>query len=567
MNFRDHTRTIIERIIVKGTLVLDSPCLISSGDNDDPLDMPLLRDSIEERALIPGTSLAGALREYLATLYPPPSQHEEAAEIEQLLGATQGDADGAQSALLISDALSNIFNEHSIELRDGVRIDQATRTAADAAKYDLETLSAGTTFELEFELLITADHNRDSLVRTFATALHGLQSGVISLGMKKSRGLGRCHVAEWQVWRFDMTTPAAALNWLRWCRDCTCTAQPDIADSLSVALPTSTTAKTTTAKTTLTATFTFADDALLIRSGQDLVISYATPAAQGATDAQTEDNKGTTQPTFAPDAVHLYSRSADTHQPQPIIPGTSWAGVLRHRAVRILNTLKQLDADTPQQDDALIRNLFGYVDEPTTSNDQSSVQPASTQPRTQSRSEVKAQASRISIDDSVIYHPKPVPLVQNRIAIDRFTGGAYHGALFSEQPVWKQPSTEVTLTIGIKPAPPPTSNTDQATTQPLYEPEAEIGLLLLLLKDIWTADLPVGGTSSIGRGRLSGISAKLCHNGTTWKIAQAEGNALNVTSSAAQPDPRESLQTFVASLLDYVNTQPKQPANGDTAHE
>ena len=43
----------------------------------------------------------------------------------------------------------------------------------------------------------------------------------------------------------------------------------------------------------------------------------------------------------------------------------------------------------------------------------------------------------------------------------------------------------------------------------------EIGLLLLLLKDLWTGDLPLGGEISVGRGRLRGRSATLI-----WKRAE-----------------------------------------------
>ena len=31
--------------------------------------------------------------------------------------------------------------------------------------------------------------------------------------------------------------------------------------------------------------------------------------------------------------------------------------------------------------------------------------------------------------------------------------------------------------------------------------EAQAGLLLLVLKDLWSGDLPLGGESSVGRGR------------------------------------------------------------------
>jgi hypothetical protein len=54
-----------------------------------------------------------------------------------------------------------------------------------------------------------------------------------------------------------------------------------------------------------------------------------------------------------------------------------------------------------------------------------------------------------------------------------------------------------------------------------------VGLVLLLLKDLWTGDLPLGGEISVGRGRLKGKQATL-----TWKrqdvncTIKANGNAL-----------------------------------------
>ena len=61
----------------------------------------------------------------------------------------------------------------------------------------------------------------------------------------------------------------------------------------------------------------------------------------------------------------------------------------------------------------------------------------------------------------------------------------------------------------------------------LRQPEdAEIGLLLLLLKDLWTGDLTVGSESSVGRGRLQGISATLKRSGKTLGTINATGERL-----------------------------------------
>lgn len=151
----------------------------------------------------------------------------------------------------------------------------------------------------------------------------------------------------------------------------------------------------------------------------------------------------------------------------------------------------------------------------------------------------QAQASRLVVHESVIENTDD--LVQNRIAIDRFTGGAYHGALFSEQPIFGSDETRLTLELELR--------------QPK---NYEIGLLLLLLKDLWTSDLPVGGTSSIGRGRLAGKEVTLTWHSQEkdrqWKISQQNEHLkveeLKVPSNS-DPSVQEDLQKFVDALVNY----------------
>jgi CRISPR/Cas system CSM-associated protein Csm3 (group 7 of RAMP superfamily) len=124
-------------------------------------------------------------------------------------------------------------------------------------------------------------------------------------------------------------------------------------------------------------------------------------------------------------------------------------------------------------------------------------------------------------------------LVQSRVRIDRFTGGSYPTALFTQQPAFGGEEAMVKLEITLR------------------RPEdAEIGLLLLVLKDLWTGDLPLGGESSVGRGRLHGQRATLAlhEHGkpANWRIEQA-GDML-------QFDPADSpakLEAFVEKLQQY----------------
>ncbi|MGC1395937.1 MAG: RAMP superfamily CRISPR-associated protein, partial [Coleofasciculaceae cyanobacterium] len=237
----------------------------------------------------------------------------------------------------------------------------------------------------------------------------------------------------------------------------------------------------------------------------------------------------------APDVVHLKSHrpkkdnqeiedlsEKDKQNLVHILSGTSLAGVLRHRAERIVNTLHEINQQITQE---IVNDVFGFVPE----NNQANKKP-------------DAKASRLVVSETEI--KEATELVQNRIAIDRFTGGAYHGALFDEQPIFGGDKTCVCIELELR-----------------NPKEYEIGLLLLLLKDLWTQDLPVGGESSIGRGRLQGKKATLTwykwdkekklQQKDTWTIKQCCENKPLVVS-----DP-DSLEKFVKKLVNYPTEEVK----------
>jgi hypothetical protein len=107
--------------------------------------------------------------------------------------------------------------------------------------------------------------------------------------------------------------------------------------------------------------------------------------------------------------------------------------------------------------------------------------------------------------------------------------------LFQEQPVFRTANSELEIDIRlIKPA------------------TYEIGLLLMLLKDLWEADLTIGGESAIGRGRLRGKDVKLVHNirdehKQTWKLNSREHNRVEVVEGI--PD---QLQAYVSDFERYI---------------
>ncbi len=103
------------------------------------------------------------------------------------------------SKLRVDDG--RISGDHQYEIRDGVGIDRDTESAKEQIKYDFETLEskgAKFTFKIEIE---NADSTDFALLRIL---LEELKAGRLTVGGKKSRGLGRVALASgYKVQYFD----------------------------------------------------------------------------------------------------------------------------------------------------------------------------------------------------------------------------------------------------------------------------------------------------------------------------------------------------------------------------
>lgn len=472
----DTSRKIIARIVVEGDLVLKTPAHFGNGDTDELTDMPLLVDPLDGKTpLLTGASIAGALRSYLRELergYGQPADRLSAGVL--LFGSLKGDDEGEQSPLIIEDALGKA-GTFGIEMRNGVDIDPKSLTAREDRLFDLQLWHAGTIFPLRFELVIRENDDVETLKRALATALAGFNEGSITVGARKRRGFGRVSVSGWRVKTYDLTQVNGLLEWIEHGNEPLTNITP--VSDIQTALGVKSLVNDQRNFFHIHATFLL-DGSLLIRYGGG------------------QDDQG-------PDIVHLHARQADGTK-KPILPGTSLAGALRARALKIANTLGSQDKAR-----ALIDEMFGI----------------------EMRPGVKPKASRILVTEAVIQNAK-TNLVQNRVSIDRFTGGARDTALFSEQPVFA--GNDTMLAVDIR----------------LINPEDyEVGLLLLLLKDLWTGDISLGGESSVGRGRLKGKSATLTHkNGEKsrrWDIV-ASGDELTITGN------RDDLEQFVIALNGHL---------------
>lgn len=484
------SRGVKERIFVRGLLQLDAPTHFGGSETEGSTDMPLLYDAKDSRRpLLTGTSIAGALRNYVRE-YQKGYRWQENQKIktkswaEQLFGHLddqESEASNSQrrqrssfhSWLMVDDALGQFIEAGSpTEFRDGVSIDPKTRTAEEHKLFDLELLSAGTLFPLSFELWV--DDKADScLLEAFAIALHGLEQGEIGLGMRKRRGYGRCHVTGWQVSRYKMDDTVQLIGWLT--HDATNNEdfQPGIYALLGV-------------------------QPSIAHQGQAFDIQ-ATFALDGSLFIRSYGNEKN-----AADAAHL--QSWRNGEEKPVLPGTSLAGALRARAWKIANTI-----DKVEKAEDFVKALFG--------------------------GEIKnadgletLQGSRLLVQETTI-EEGVTNLVQNRVSLDRFNGGARDTALFNEQPLWGKPETRITIVLRL-----------------LNPGDADIGLLLLLLKDLWTGDLPLGGESSVGRGRLQGKNATLRLGETVWEVAEIN-DRLRFSGNGSQEDLQNK---YLAAFLEAM---------------
>jgi CRISPR/Cas system CSM-associated protein Csm3 (group 7 of RAMP superfamily) len=185
-----------------------------------------------------------------------------------------------------------------------------------------------------------------------------------------------------------------------------------------------------------------------------------------------------------PDKSQLKSRD------RFVLPGKSIRGAIRHRAVKIWNLWGKSKDE--------FEDLFGIVDE----------------------KEGKQKRSRLRIDEFLFKENEVQAMMQNRIRIDRFTGGVISGALFNSEPVWTTGQEKIQLTFTIlKEA----SNDDKK-------------LLLHLLKDLWLEDLAIGGEKNVGRGILVGQEATIHENGSILAAFRRNGNdsGLNFTKGSAE---------------------------------
>lgn len=468
------------RWVICGILTLETAIHLG-GVGSERVDMPVLRDPQYGKPLLLGTTLTGALRSALADRLVGYLTNEPP-DVANLFGACRGDDNGSQSPLIVFDAIGELPANQGIEIRDGVAIDPVSGIAEDHKKYDYEVLPAGTTFPLRIDLVLPAPVNTNSAHPLTEKALLTTLATALDSFTHGEVAFGA---------RRSRGLGKVRAVWFA--RRFDLSSAPGWLEWIL---------------SDHQQPFAIRPDQLGICNA----IEAAAPADLHPIELAHDKRKRividldlhvvhdilvrspSTEPS-APDVTHLHSSGS------PILPGTSLAGVMRAHALRIARLVRGRKNDAEWWIDC----LFG---------------PRSEGQRPTNRSGTWASRVRISESRLTNSHKQ----TQTRVAIDRFTQGTIPTALFNEQ----------------------SDVAGRATVQvELWNPkEGELGLLLLVLKDLLNGWLPVGGTASVGRGILHGQATITWHYGDGSNPRSATIQPEQQPSGEAAPDINQAISAF-----------------------
>lgn len=438
---------LIARFIIRTT----APLHIGGGESM-LFDQPVSRDPFGFWN-IQGTSLAGVLRSALD------SEDPEAAE--SLFGSMKnGDDDGGSaSKIWFSDAVmldvdgrdpvSKVLSNEAVEMplgpfiRDHVRIG-IDGVAEDGAKYDEEIVPRGVSFAFEMSLDAKAVSNTDR--QNFLRLAGIVRRGGLRFGGKTVNGYGSFDSAYAECREFNLASEKGLEAWLNLSNG----TKFIEGEGESIALE--------------------AGELRKPRSGQDVVdariafrLINATPVLLGGANP---DDLEYDMCCLKTPVIGQVSGAAPGSSPivyRYTLPGSSLRGVIRHRVRQIAQALSDGAEGTepmPIDPDDETNNIFGAIGKDDGSD--------------------TGSMGRVFCSDACLEDAKAEGI--QHVSIDRLSGGAVKGALFSEAPV-------ISFTAPF---------TIEAKGLTLLQAK----LLAHALLDLFTGDLAVGGGASRGNGRV-----------------------------------------------------------------
>ncbi len=184
-------RQIETRWKISTTLSALTPLHVGGIGGDVDTDLALAVNG-RGNYYLPGTSLAGALRGWMA-------KSSSEAQVKDYWGDHESEDRGA-SFILVEDAEITLKKGQRIEIREGVGIDRHTGAAAERFKYNRAILPKGVSVPLKITLDCQESHDPAELWQV----LQALEQGDIRIGAAKTRGLGKVQLTEIKIQRQDL---------------------------------------------------------------------------------------------------------------------------------------------------------------------------------------------------------------------------------------------------------------------------------------------------------------------------------------------------------------------------
>jgi len=432
------------RYLARVVIEFTTPFIIGGG-NDFMADDCFVADA-NGLPLLPGSSLTGVLRHEFNRRYP--------GKADDLFGWQDGEK-GNGSRLSVScgcihnsegipveGRLQNAQIQEDLVLRnssqsvprDHVRITDRG-TAAKNGKFDEKAVAAGNRFT--FELMLEGNGEDET---SWNSLLDTLALPEFRIGGKSRRGFGAFVVKSVTTQRFDLNIPEDYQKF--------CAFPVELSKQIS-----GNSHKLKPVSPALSACISVTPEAFWMFGGG------------GA------DDKADMNPVKESRVVWDVDGRGKVAAAQFYIPGSSVKGALSHRTAFHYNASKESFADkgadpvkVTSEGNQAVKELFGY-----------------------SKDDGGGMRGSILISDLFI-GSAPQQKIINHVSIDRFTGGARDGFLFSEQPLYKGNQMKLELVV---------ANTDGISV------EARAALKKAL-EDLVEGRLPLGAGAGRGNGFFTG---------------------------------------------------------------
>lgn len=440
---------LTHRYIARIGLDAQTPLFVGSGETSLLINNLVQKDH-NGLPIIPGTALAGVLRHAMENHL---TNDEQKKKVADIFGYQNSDKDGKGARLFFSHACMVIENNkvaeglsltipHEIKQKlDNLPIRQHVRItekgiAKDQGLFDNEVVYKGIRFVCEIELKGTAEDN------TFwQNLLQTIQSPLFRIGQGTRNGYGNLSANVFLVKKFNLTENDDFNEYL------------NFSPSLNSKSP------QFESKPSLT---------------NEQIIHYKlelTPDSTFIFNSGYPDTDVDSTPTI--EKIMEYKNDKIKFEEKTLIPATSIKGTLSHRLAFHYNKLQENysgDENAKTEiDNEAVYQLLGCEANPTDR-------------------EKDGQRGKIIVDD--IFINANNDKIFNHVAIDRFTGGAIDGALFSEKVSTLKEDEKITINIFVE----NNNKVDETIAKSLEN----------TLLDIRNGLLPLGGMTTKGHGFFTG---------------------------------------------------------------